>query len=864
MASSQTRGGAKAMSLQLSLQYLQAGDFERAEATLRDLLRSESGNVQAWCLLGRVRQARGRPDEALALFQQAARLEPHNADVFSLVGSALVQLGQPGQARTCLEEALRLNPFHAEAYNSLGKVHLLNKSAEEALLCFREAVRLQPNNVEGLHNLALVLIALRQLPEARPLLERVTQLAPQFAGGQLGLSALCFEQGDWVTALTAAQRAVQLDPRLAAAHAQLGAVLLKMQHFQEAVAALQTALRLDPRQVQATEHLGVALLGLERREEARTHLQHAAALDPTNLRVLTNLVTVLVDMGRWSEAAALAPQIMQLQPHTPELLHNLGLAYLNSHQAALAVAPLEQAIRLRPDYAEALCSLGWAYTDLGQFQRAAEVLQQAHRLKPDFAEVLNNLGLVYNHLGKLDDARTVYEQALRLRPDFPEALGGLANVYKDLGLLGEAIARYRQSVALNPRQPSMYSNFLLSLHYVDGVTPEEIYREHRAWADANAVVPTPPRPHANDRNPERRLRIGYVSADFRGHVMGWYLEPVLECHDRQRFEIFCYANMSGEDDTTRRIRALASGWCVIHNVPDETVEEMIRRDRIDLLIDLSGHTGGNRLPLFARKPAPVQAGHFGYMETTGLTALDYRITDAVCDPPGQTERYHSEQLVRLPEILWCYRPNVAIEPNELPADSSGQITFGMLNAFPKIAPPAIAAWAKILHGTSGSRLLVLAGVSPQADLRLRDAFAAHGIAPERLLLEGKRSRYDYFRLFQRVDLALDSFPYAGCNTTCDALWMGVPVVTLAGQTCMARQGASPPAHLGLYDLITETPEAYVHTALRLAADLPRLRELRRTLRERMSRSTLMNSQRFTRQLEEVYRRMWRHWCQRIG
>ncbi len=431
-----------------------------------------------------------------------------------------------------------------------------------------------------------------------------------------------------------------------------------------------------------------------------------------------------------------------------------------------------------------------------------------------------------------------------------------------MGFLDEAIACYRKSLALEPQQSAVRSAFLFCLHYASGLTPEEIFHEHLLWSQHHAGAASSARPHPNDRDPDRRIKVGYVSADFCDHVMGMYLEMVLESHDHEQVEVFCYSNTSVSDHLTERLQRLADHWRPIHNLSDEAVEKSIRDDRIDLLVDLSGHTAGNRLPLFTRKPAPVQASHFGYMDTSGLAAIDYRITDAVCDPPGMTERYHTEQFIRLPEILWCYRANLALEVNALPADAAGFVTFGMFNAFPKIIAPAIAAWAAILQRLPRSQLVVLAGISPKADQRLRDAFARHGIGPDRLTLQGKRSRQDYFRLYSAVDLTLDSFPYAGCNTTCDSLWMGVPVVTLAGQTCMSRMGASPLAHLGLGELVATMPEEYVETAVRLAEDLPRLKELRATLRERMSRSTLMNPERFTRQLEEAYRGMWRQWCLR--
>lgn len=843
--------------IQLCAQYIQGGDLDRAEHTVRHLLRDEPDHLQGLCLLGFLRQARGHLEEALTLFKEASRANPDSAVPYNHMGGLFIQARQPNQAIVCLEEALRLSPFFPDAYNNLGKAHLLQKGEADALGCFQEAVRLRPDFLEALNNLALMHIGRREFDQARPLLERVVQAAPAYPGALVSLSVLHFEKGELEQALTLAQQALQLNPHQPAVRDQIGVVLLKLGRAEEAVPHFQATLQAAPDYRPALEHLGLALIALQRPDEAIVHLRQAVQRDPGDSRTLGNLVTLLMGMKRWAEVVQVASQVLPHQPNAAELMHKLALAHLNLQQAGQAAAVLGQVLKLRPEYPEALCSLGWAYTDLGQLDRAATVLREALRLNPNFAEAYNNLGLVHNQAGRPEDSRAAYEQAVRIRPDFPEALGGLANVCKDLGLLDEAISSYRRSIAANPHQPTTHSNLLLSLHYPPNVTPEEIFQEHLAWAKNNAASAVPLAPHPNDRDPERRLRIGYVSADFRGHVMGWYLEPVLESHDRERFEIFCYASVGHPDDATQRMQRLANHWRDIRNVSDEEVEKMIRRDRIDLLLDMSGHTGGNRLSIFTRKPAPVQASHFGYMDTSGLATMDYRITDAVCDPPGMTERYHTERLVRLPEILWCYRPNLDLEVNALPAASAGHLTLGMLNAFPKITPPAITAWAQVLKRLPQARLVLLAGVSPQADQRLRDAFADHGIDPGRLILEGKRNRLDYFRLFHGVDLLLDSFPYSGCNTTCDSLWMGVPVVTLAGQTCMARQGASPLAHLGLHDLIAATVEEYVETSVRLAGDLPRLTQLRATLRERMSQSTLMNPVRFTRQLEDVYRWMWR-------
>jgi protein O-GlcNAc transferase len=846
--------------LEQSVQYLQAGDIDQAEQTVRRLLQSEAGNVQGWCLLGRIRQARGQPAEAIGLYQQAAKLAPQDATIYNLAGAAFVQLRQGEQAIACLEQALKLNPFYPEAYNNLGKAHLVRKNEDQAIACFREALHLQPSLGEAVNNLALILISKRQFDEARSLLERAIEAAPKSPLPLVSLSLLHLELGDADKALTLAREALQLDPVSPATNAQLGAVLLKMGRCEDALAPLRETLRLFPQHRQACEHLGMALLGLRRMDEAAECLRRVLQLDPNNSRALVYLSKILFEQGKWLETIQVAVLAVQLEPNNADLFCNLGLAYLNIRQAHQAIAPLEKALKLRPDYAEALCCLGWALTETGQYARAVEELNRCLQIKPDFAEAYNNLGLTQNSLRLFDESVASYEACLRLQPDMTAGLGGLALSLMALGRHAEALTHFRKCLAVNPRQSSMYSNLLFSLHSVAGLTPEEIYQEHLTWAKHNAMPPAHVRPYANVPDPERRLRVGYVSADFREHVMGWYIEPVLQARDRERFEVYLYANQKTHDSGTERIRALADQWRGIYNLADDAVEEMIRTDQIDLLVDLSNHTADNRLPLFARRAAPVQATLLGLQFTTGTTAIDYRLTDAGCDPPGMTEAINSETLVRLPEISLCYRNPLEVAVNDLPALSSGRVTFGTFNTFNKITDAAIAVWSALLRRLPGSRLLLLAQISPRADRQLLETFAGHGIDAERLVLLGKMGRLDYQRLYHQVDIALDPFPYTGYFTSCDALWMGVPLITLAGRTGMARQGASLLAHLGLNDLIAHSPEEYVAIATQLAEDLPRLAQLRATLRQRMSDSTLMNPARYTQQLEEAYRGMWRQWC----
>ena len=364
-----------------------------------------------------------------------------------------------------------------------------------------------------------------------------------------------------------------------------------------------------------------------------------------------------------------------------------------------------------------------------------------------------------------------------------------------------------------------------------------------------------------DGVPPRRLRLGYVSPDFVHHAVSYFFEPVLTARDPAAFEVFCYSDAPVADAVTQRLRAASDGWRDIAGLSDERVAELVRADRIDILVDLAGHTARNRLLVFARKPAPVQVTWLGYPNTTGLAAIDFRLTEAVSDPLGLTEAWHSEELVRLPGTFSCYAPPPESPPvNALPALAAGQVTFGCFNNLAKVTPPALALWARVLREVAGSRLFLkspgLADLETVA--RLREEFALHGIPADRLEFSGAElSVAAHLSLYHRVDVALDTFPYNGTTTTCEALWMGVPVVTLAGATHVSRVGASLLTHLGAPEWIGDAPEAYVARCRGLAADLPRLAVLRSGLRERMRGSPLCDAAGFTRGLEDALRAIWR-------
>jgi predicted O-linked N-acetylglucosamine transferase (SPINDLY family) len=372
------------------------------------------------------------------------------------------------------------------------------------------------------------------------------------------------------------------------------------------------------------------------------------------------------------------------------------------------------------------------------------------------------------------------------------------------------------------------------------------------------------KPHGNDRSPDRPLRVGYVSPDLKQHAVGFFLEPILEHHDRNQFHIYCYSGVVTPDRVTQRMQAFGHTWRSIVGVRDEQVAEMIRADGIDILVDLSGHTSGTRLLIFARKPAPVQVAFLGYLNTTGMPTVDYRVTDAWADPPGMTDPFYSERIVRLPRCGWAFHPfEEAPDVADAPAAKNGYITFGSFNKLSKLSPPLIATWAELMKQVPTSRLLLKWSSLADASTRQRfhSLFAAHGISSDRIELAGATaSMSDHLASYGRIDLALDTFPYNGATTTCDALWMGVPVVTLAGDTHAGRIGVSLLTAIGLPELIAPSPDQYVQIATDLANDPTRLSHLRQTMRPRVINSPLQDPLTLTRALEAAYRQMWHDWC----
>lgn len=618
--------------------------------------------------------------------------------------------------------------------------------------------------------------------------------------------------------------------------------------------------------VRDAHHAGTLhLLGVMASQRGDHHaamglIRQAIAANGTVGLFYLDLANALTGLGRHEEALAVCQTAARLRPDSAEILSNLGNLLKQVGRVEEAVAAYEAALRLKPDLAEAYNNLGNALKDLGRIGAAVAAYDGALVLKPDAAVVHCNRGTALMDPGRIADAIQSYAAAIRLAPNYADAYYNLGNALKDLGCGEQAIAAYRQAVAHDPGLVKAHGNLQMALHYA-GCDPGVILAEARSFAAQ--FVAQHPTSFENPSLPNRRLRIGYVSPDFRAHSVAFFLEPVLRSHDRQAVELFCYAEIARPDAVTDRLRGLADHWRSTLGRADDEVAAQIRSDGIDILVDLAGHTGSNRLLVFARKPAPVQVSWLGYPGTTGLATIDYRLVDAVTDPPGDADRYATERLLRLAGGFLCYGPPEAPEPVPPPSASGAPLTFGSFNNPAKLSDATLDAWSALLRQAAGSRLLLKGRPfgDPATQQLFLDRLAQRGISPERVdLVSWVASAADHLKLYDRLDIALDCFPYNGTTTSCEALWMGVPVVTLAGTQHAGRVGASLLRRVGLADLVAENATAYVEIAATLAKDPARLRDLRRSMRPRLEGSPLCDAPGFARELEKAYRTIWSLWC----
>jgi protein O-GlcNAc transferase len=814
-----------AQALEVALRHHQAGNLHTAEQIYQQILQLEPANPTALHLLGVVAHQQQRYEAAVLLIGKALAAKPDFADAHSNLGTALRELGRLDDAAASYRKALACNSGFAMAHYNLGNILAAQGKPDQAATCFSNAVKANPRFAEAYLNLGIAHKEQLKLDAAETHYRQALTLRPDWPVALYNLGNTLLDQGNLEEAATCYQRALARQPDYLEARLNLGAVLRDLGRTGEAQACYQQALAEGGLQVDALTNYGALLREMGDFTAAETCYRQALELEPTTALAHFNLGNVLRDMGRLDEAVASFHQAVELSPDCPELYSNLGNTLRDNGMGSEALAVYREALTIDPENVEALINLG------------------------------NTLKEMKDYAG----AVTTYERALALRPDMAETHYNLGTVLQDQYLLDEAVACYRRTLELKANHGVAHSNLLMNLQYDPTMTPAGLLAESLAWEEQQLAGVQPLPPPATSTDPDRPLRVGYVSGDLRRHPVGYFLEGVLAHHDRSQFETFCYTNQSFGDDLTERLRATAGHWRETYGTTDETVAELIRHDNIDILIDLSGHTARNRLLAFGRKPAAVQATWAGYVGTTGLSAMDYLISDQQETPTG-TDHWYRETVLRLPDCYVCYTPPDYAPPvAAIPAGSTGHITFGCFNNLAKINSSVIKLWTRLLEQLPTARLLLVTKSLDRPEIRTRLQRQFDPVA-DRVDLCGMLPHRELLARYGAVDIALDPFPYSGGLTTLEALWMGVPVITLGGERFAARHSLSHLTAVGLPELIAADEQAYLTTALTLADNLPHLAALRTGLRDRMRSSPLCDCPRFTRNLEAAYRHIWRQWC----
>lgn len=763
----------------------------------------------------------------------------------------------------------------------------------EAHQLYKQILAINPDEPDALRLLGQLTFASGNAETAADLIRRAISLRPGVVDFHIDLARICFSQGNFPAAITSLQKALELDPFSSPdTHFELARALAALGDNGPALEQVDIALSTKPT-ADAMALRGGLLLSSNRIQQAVDQLQQAVALAPDRADLMSTYALALQHRGDFDLAQANYQRALEINPDFAEVRNNLGYLLILRRQLPQAIVELKHAIRVKPVYPQAHHNLALALTGLGQVDEALASYRTALEQEPRMADTWEALGRVLLDIRKYNQAVTAFSRSLALRPssqiciylgiayagledldnaiaatrkavqidpksaDAHSALGG---ELKWAGDLDGAVAEFKEAMRINPLHHAAHSNLIYTMLCQDQPTPEQILTAHVQWGVQHTGSIVPLRRPRNQKLPNRRLRVGYISPNFRRQAVCAFVLPILEHHDRSAVEVFCYSDLETPDDYTRKIQGLANQWRETSMLLHEELARQIREDRIDILVELTGHIGKGRLATLAYRPAPVQVSYIGYQGTTGVAAVDYVLTDDWADPPD-AEKNYIEKPYRLPESFFVYDPpRDAPLVGPLPAKKNGYITFGCLNAVNKATPRALALWSAVLSSVPDAKMMLLTTRCEQTNHRLLAGFAQAGITSDRIELVQRSGPDGYYRRYNSIDIALDPVPFNGHTTTCDAAWMGCPTITLSGEIYAHRFGGSVLRNLNLPDLVTTSPNDYVAAATKLGTDLERLSSLRSNLRFTMQNSLITNGPAFTKNLEQAYRHMWQNWC----
>ncbi|EUJ09242.1 putative O-linked N-acetylglucosamine transferase, SPINDLY family [Methylophilaceae bacterium 11] len=791
---------------------------------------------------------------ALALTQEY----PKHGMAWKILGVIYQQVSQLEAAEQALKHAAELLPKDPEAqYNYANCLYDLRK-LQSAQSYYQKAIKLAPQFVQALFNLADVQKELKQWALAEANYRKAFHLAPQHVHMHFNFGVVLQEQGKHKEAIKQYEKALNADADNASIHLNLGAAYKALGELALAEQHYRTAIRCNPAHVGAHNNLGIVLKALERNDESEQAYLQAIAIDESYLPAYKNLGMLYKETGQVQAAEHCYIKALSLEPPTAETLNNMGVVMMNQGRYAEAEEAVRKALDLAPKLGDAWNNLGLILQAKMVNVEAEQAFEQALKFQPNDARTLSNYSVTLKLLGKLSQAEACLKKAISKDPHYADAYLNLGNIYLDQGMIAEAIASTQRVLAIAPNNVSGHDNLLFAMTYSDDFTPEARLEIAHQYGQLTKSLAHTPYAQWNVSAQDQRLRVGLVSGDLRQHPVAYFLKAWLAHVDPNKIELFAYSTDGREDATTATLKPYFAHWQSLAGHNDQAAAAMIHADQLHILLDLSGHTGGNKLPLFAWNPAPVQASWLGYWATTGIQAMDYVLVDAV-GVPTEHQAQFTETIQYLPDTRMCFTaPEQAPEVAALPALHNGYITFGCFQNMTKVSDDVLKVWAEIMQALPTAKLrwqsksFADAHIVAAVHKRLQQC----GIAPARVTLLGKVSRQEYLAGYADVDMVLDSFPFTGGTTTCEALWMGVPTLTLAGSTLIARQGASMMSAAGLVDWVVNTPAQYVQQALHLAKDISKLTQLRAGLRAQVQHSPLMDGQRFAHQMETVLRGMW--------
>lgn len=849
---------------------------------------------------------KGNLEDAKTCYQHAIAFNPNYAKAHSNLGYVLKEQGNYGDAERCLKTALSIDPKIADAHYMLGTIFQIQDRLEDTTHHFRLALELDPDHEFAYRDLCYVLFQQGRIEDAKEVIIKgiahnpsipdyhyylgnlythtrefdkaaacyrtALSIQPAYVGVHFNLGIVLQEQGNPSEAIASYQKAIALSPDFADAHYNLGVVLFKVQRLlPEAEACFRRVLEINPNYTEAHFNLGNILRELDWPDKAEASYRRAIQINPDHADALLNLGNVLKDMGRLDEAEASYRRVLELMPDFSEVHSNLGNVLKDMGRLYDAEASYRRALQIKPDFSEVHSNLGNTLRDMGRLAEAETSFRRALQFKPDNADAHCNLGATLQDLRRLTEAEACYQRAIQINPNHADAHSNLGSVLREMNRLTEAEASYRQAIQIEPDHPIAHSSllFLYSFHAL--LDPQQYLAQARNWEQA--CLPEQYRQAARHRGFQRppftgrRLRVGYVSGDFRQHAVSFFIEQLFTHHDRSRVELFAYSNHNFRDAVTDRLQALTEHWVQITGVGDTVVRDRIEADGIDILIDLSGHTAGNRLGVFARRAAPVQTYYLGYFASTGLTEMDYWIGDDILTPP-ETDSHFSEQVWRLPRVSWSYDGKDAPPPDWRPAEND-TVWVGSFNQLGKLTPATLALWAKVLHALPEGRLLLktkeLADTANRQ--RILDAMTSHGVPTDRIELQDGSSTpswREHMAYYNRLDIVLDPVgAMGGVTSTCDALWMGAPVITLEGDRVTSRATASILNAIGHPEWIAHSEAEYLDKVVALARDEEQRKALRSSQRDRMARSPLCDAKDLAMNLENAYIEMFVRWHKKV-